>query len=109
MPANTAFNANVNGATIGLVYAFGSPTGSPQNNGITAVPVVIGDLLTYTFDVKNDSNLSVTYETSIDLVTWTTPQPVSPGTGSTPAGFLKKQVQVIGSGKLFVRINVTHP
>ena len=109
MPANTAFNANVNGATIGLVYAFGSPNGSPQNNGITAVPVVIGDQLTYTFDVKNDSNLSVTYETSIDLVTWTTPQPVSAGTGSTPAGFLKKQVQVIGSGKLFVRINVTHP
>jgi autotransporter-associated beta strand protein len=109
MPANTAFNANVNGATIGLVYAFGSSNGSPQNNGITAVPVVIGDQLTYTFDVKNDSNLSVTYETSIDLVTWTTPQPVSAGTGSTPAGFLKKQVQVIGSGKLFVRINVTHP
>ena len=109
MPANTAFNANVNGATIGLVYAFGSPSGSPQNNGITAVPVMMGDQLTYTFDVKNDSNLAVTYETSIDLVTWATPQPVSAVTGSTPAGFLKKQVQVIGSGKLFVRINVTHP
>jgi len=109
MPANTPFNANVNGATIGLVYAFDSPTGSPKNNGVKAVPVVIGDQLTYTFDVKNDPNLTVRYQTSIDLVAWTDPQPVSEGTGSTPAGFLKKQVQVIGSGKLFVRINVTHP
>ena len=109
MPANTAFNANVNGATIGLMYAFGSPNGSPQNNGVTAVPVMIGDQLTYSFDVKNDSNLTVTYQTSIDLVAWTDPQPVSAGTGVSPTGFLKKQVQVTGSGKLFVRINVTHP
>ena len=66
-----------------------------------------GNQLTYTFDVKDDSALTVTYQTSTDLVTWTTAQDVSPGTGVAPTGFLKKQVQATGSGKLFIRINVT--
>ena len=106
----TPFNAaTANGAQVGLVYAFGSASGMPQNNGVTAVPVMNGNQLTYAFDVKDDSALTVTYQTSSDLVSWTTPVSVSAGTGTTPSGFLKKQVQVTGSGKLFVRINVTHP
>ena len=109
LPTDTAFDAKVDGVTVGLRYAFNSANGMPQNNGVTAVPVMIGDQLTYTFDVKDDSALTVTYQTSIDLLTWTTPQGVSAGTGSTPAGFLKKQVQVTGLGRLFVRIKVTHP
>ena len=109
LPTDTAFDAKVDGVTVGLRYAFNSANGMPQNNGVTAVPVMIGDQLTYTFDVKDDSALTITYQTSIDLLTWTTPQGVSLGTGSTPAGFLKKQVQVTGLGRLFVRIKVTHP
>jgi autotransporter-associated beta strand protein len=105
----TAFNAKVNGVTAGLVYSFGSANGMPQNNGVTAVPVMSGNQLTYTFDVKDDSALTVTYQTSSDLVTWTAAQPVSVGAGTPPAGFVKKQVQATGSGKLFVKINVTHP
>jgi autotransporter-associated beta strand protein len=105
----TAFNAKVNGVTTGLVYSFGSANGMPQNNGVTAIPVMNGNQLTYTFDVKNDSALTVTYQTSSDLVTWTVAQPVSVGTGTSPAGFVKKQAQATGSGKLFVKINVTHP
>jgi hypothetical protein len=105
----TAFNAKVNGVTAGLVYSFGSANGMPQNNGVTAIPVMNGNQLTYTFDVKNDSALTVTYQTSSDLVTWTVAQPVSVGTGTSPAGFVKKQAQATGSGKLFVKINVTHP
>ena len=106
----TPFNAaTANGAQVGLVYAFGSASGMPQNNGVTAVPVMNGNQLTYAFDVKDDSALTVTYQTSSDLVSWTTPVSVSAGTGTTPSGFLKKQVQVTGSGKLFVRINVTRP
>jgi len=106
----TPFNAvTANGAQVGLVYAFGSASGMPQNNGVTAVPVMNGNQLTYAFDVKDDSALTVTYQTSTDLVTWTTAHAVSVGTGSSPTGFLKKQVQVTGSGKLFVKINVTHP
>jgi hypothetical protein len=66
-----------------------------------------GNQLTYTFDVKDDSALTVTYQTSSDLVTWTTAQAVSPGTGAAPSGFLKKQAQATGTGKLFIRINVT--
>ena len=106
----TPFNAaTANGTQVGLVYAFGSASGMPQNNGVAAVPVMNGNELTYALDVKDDSALTITYQTSSDLVTWTTPVAVSAGTGSSPAGFLKKQVQVNGSGKLFVRINVTHP
>jgi hypothetical protein len=96
-----------------LKYAFGSANGMPQNNGVTAVPVIAQlqngyQQMTYTFDVKDDSPpLTVTYQTSTDLVTWTTAQSVSPGTGAAPSGFLKKQVQVTGSDRLFVRLNVS--
>jgi autotransporter-associated beta strand protein len=107
VPAGTAFNAKVNGVTVGLAYAFGSTNGSPRNNGVTAVPVMNGNQLTYAFDLVNDPALTATYQTSTDLVTWTTPVAVSAGTGTTPSGFLKKQVQVTGAGKLFIRVNVT--
>jgi autotransporter-associated beta strand protein len=104
----TPFNAaTANGAQVGLVYAFGSASGMPQNNGVTAVPVMNGNQLTYAFDLVNDPALTATYQTSTDLVTWTTPLALSAGTGTTPSGFLKKQVQVTGSGKLFIRVNVT--
>ena len=107
LSSTTPFNAaTANGVQIGLVYAFGSHSGMPQNNGVTALPVMSGNQLTYTFDVKDDSALTVTYQTSSDLVTWTTAQAVSAGTGSSPTGFVKKQVQATGSAKLFVRINV---
>jgi len=112
LQAGTAFDAMINGVAVGLKYAFASANGMPQNNGVTAVPVIAqlqnGDQqMTYTFDVKDDSALTVTYQTSSDLVTWTTAQAVSAGTGSSPTGFVKKQVQVTGSDRLFVRINVT--
>jgi hypothetical protein len=90
-----------------LKDAFGSANGMPQNNGVTALPVMSGNQLTYTFDVKDDSALTVKYQTSTDLVTWTTAQDVSAGTGAAPTGFLKKQVQVTGSDRLFVRLKVT--
>ena len=108
----TPFDAKVDGVVVGLKYAFGSASGMPQNNGVTAVPVIAqlpnGDQqMTYTFDVKDDSALTVTYQTSTDLVIWTTPRDVSPvGAGPSPS-FLKKQVQVTGLNRLFVRINVT--
>jgi autotransporter-associated beta strand protein len=115
LPADTAFNAKLDGVTaVGLKYAFASANGMPQNDGVTAVPVIAQlpngiQQLTYTFDVKVDSALTVTYQTSTDLVEWapTPAQAVSDGTGSSPTGFLKKQVQVTGSDRLFVRINVT--
>jgi autotransporter-associated beta strand protein len=107
LPAGTAFDAKVNGVTVGLAYAFGSSNGSPRSNGVTAVPVMSGNQLTYTFDVKDDSALTVTYQTSSDLVTWSAAQPISLGTGSSPEGFVKKQAQATGSGKLFIKINVT--
>jgi hypothetical protein len=118
LPADTAFDAKVNGVAVGLNYAFGSANGMPQNNGVTAVPVIDqlpnGDQqMTYTFDVKEDffdmnfPSRTVTYQTSTDLVTWTTAEDVSPGTGAVLTGFLKRQVVVTGSDRLFVRLNVT--
>jgi hypothetical protein len=108
LPTDTAFDAKVDGVTVGLRYAFDSANGMPQNNRVTAVPVMIGDQLTYTFDLKDDSALTATYQSSSDLVTWTAAQDVSPGTGVAAPGFLKKQVQVTGLGRLFIRIKVTH-
>jgi hypothetical protein len=112
LPAGTAFDAMINGVAVGLKYAFASANGMPQNSGVTAVPVIAqlqnGDQqMTYTFDVKDDSALTVTYQTSTDLVTWEPALAVADGTGTAPAGFVRKQVQATGSGKLFVRINVT--
>jgi hypothetical protein len=85
----------------------------PQNSGVTAVPVIAqlpnGDQqMTYTFDVKEDSALTVTYQTSTDLVNWTTwPADKATAVVGAPTGFLKKQVEFTSSGKLFIRINVT--
>jgi hypothetical protein len=113
LPAGTAFDAKVNGVAVGLKYAFGSASGMPQNNGVTAVPVIAqlqgGDQqMTYTFDVKEDSALTVTYQTSTDLVTWTSwPADKAAVLVGAPPGFLKKQVQFTGSERLFVRINIT--
>jgi hypothetical protein len=120
LPADTAFDAKVNGVAVGLKYAFGSASGMPQNNGVTAVPVIDqlpngNQQMTYTFDVKEDffdmnfPSRTVTYQTSTDLVTWEPPlgEAVTAGSGSSTEGFVKKQVQVSGLSKLFIRIKVT--
>jgi len=107
LAAGTAFDARVNGVQVGLMYAFGTATGSPANNGVVAAPTMSGNTMTYVFDVKNDSAIGVTYQTSTDLVNWSVAQPVGTNSGTSPTGFLKKQVQVSGSGKLFIKLNVT--
>ena len=108
LAAGTAFDARVNGVQVGLAYAFGTATGSPANNGVVAVPTMSGNTMTYVFDVKNDSALGVTYQTSTDLVNWSEASPVlASSQTSSIDGFLKKQVQVSGSGKLFIKLNVT--
>jgi len=120
LPANTAFDAKVNGVAVGLKYAFGSASGMPQNNGEVAVPVITqlpngNQQMTYTFDVKEDffdmnfPSRTVTYQTSTDLVTWEPPlgEAVTAGSGSSTEGFVRKQVQVSGLSKLFIRIKVT--
>jgi hypothetical protein len=109
LTAGAAFNATVNGVQAGLIYAFGSSNGSPQNNGVSAFPVMNGTQMSYTFDVVNDPVLIVSYQTSTDLLNWSSAQLVSAETGISPIGFLKKKVQVAGVAKLFLRINVTHP
>ena len=107
LAAGTAFDARVNGLQVGLMYAFGTATGSPANNGVAAAPTMSGNTMTYVFDIKNDSAIGVTYQTSTDLVNWSVAQPVGTNSGTSPTGFLKKQVQVSGSGKLFIKLNVT--
>ena len=109
MAAGTAFNATVNGAQVGLVYAFGTASGSPANNGVVAVPTMSGNEMTYVFDRVVDSALTVKAFTSSNLVTWTEVAVVSATGGVTPANFIKQKVVATGVGKLFVKISVTHP
>ncbi len=109
LAAGTAFNALVNGAQVGLVYAFGTASGSPANNGVVAVPTMSGNEMTYVFDRVIDSALTVKAFTSSNLVTWTEVPVVSATGGVTPANFIKQKVVATGAGKLFVKISVTHP
>ena len=108
LPAGTGFDALVNGAQVGLVYAFGTASGSPANNGVMAVPTMSGNEMTYVFDRVIDPALTVKAFTSSNLVTWTEVAVVSAAGGVTPANFIKQKVVATGVGKLFVKISVTH-
>jgi len=108
LPAGTAFDATLNGTQLGLVYAFGTASGSPANNGVVAVPTMSGNELTYVFDRVVDSALTVKAFTSSNLVTWTEVPVVSATSGVTPANFIKLKVVATGAGKLFVKISVSH-
>lgn len=109
LAVGTAFDAKVNGAQVGLVYAFGTASGSPANNGVVSVPTMSGNEMTYVFDRVVDSALTVKAFKSSDLVTWTEVPVVSAPGGVTPTNFLKQKVVATGVGKLFVKISVTHP
>ena len=109
LAAGTAFDARVNGVQVGLVYAFGTVSGSPANNGLVAVPTMSGNEMTYVFDRVIDPALAVKAYTSPDLVAWTEVPVVSATGGVTPANFIKQKVVATGVGKLFVKISVTHP
>ena len=106
---STAFNADANGDGIkeGIQYAFNAA--SPRLGTSPATITRSGNTLTYTFDIRNDSALSIVAELSTNLISWT-PQASSVITTTTGAGagYTRKIVTITTSEpKAFVRLQVT--
>jgi beta-glucanase (GH16 family) len=106
---STAFNADANadGVKEGIKYAFNAAT--PQLGTSPATIVRSGSTLTYTFDIRNDSALSIVAELSNNLTSWT-PQASSVITTTTGAatGYVRKIVTITTTDpKTFVRLQVT--
>jgi beta-glucanase (GH16 family) len=106
---STAFNADANGDGVkeGIKYAFNAA--SPQLGSSPATITRSGNTLTYTFDIRNDSAISVVAELSTNLTSWT-PQAssvITNGTGAA-AGFTRKIVTITTTEpKAFIRLQVT--
>jgi beta-glucanase (GH16 family)/cyclophilin family peptidyl-prolyl cis-trans isomerase len=109
IPTTTAFNADANGDGVkeGIKYAFNAA--SPQLNSAPATITRTGNTLTYTFDIRNDSAISVVAELSTNLTSWT-PQASSVITNGTGAatGYTRKIVTIpTTEPKAFIRLQVT--
>ena len=106
---STAFNADANadGVKEGIQYAFNAA--SPRLGTSPATITRSGNTLTYTFDIRNDSAISIVAELSTNLTSWT-PQAgsvITNGTGAA-AGYTRKIVTITTSEpKTFVRLQVT--
>jgi len=106
---STAFNADANadGVKEGIKYAFNAA--SPQLGSTPATITRSGNTLSYTFDIRNDSALSIVAELSTNLTSWT-PQSSSVITSTTGAatGYVRKIVTITTTEpKAFVRLQVT--
>jgi hypothetical protein len=91
----------------GIKYAFNAT--SPQFGASPATIVRSGSTLTYTFDIRNDSALSIVAELSTNLTSWT-PQASSVITTTTGAaiGYSRKIVTITTTEpKAFIRLQVT--
>ena len=91
----------------GIKYAFNAA--SPQLGSNPATITRSGNTLTYTFDIRNDSALSIVAELSTNLTSWT-PQGssvITNGTGAA-AGYTRKIVTISTTEpKAFIRLLVT--
>ena len=106
---SVAFNADANGDGIpeGIKYAFNAA--SPQLGSTPATISRSGNTLTYTFDIRNDSTLSVVAQLSTNLTNWTN-QASSVITNGTEAatGYIRKIVTITTTEpRAFIRLQVT--
>jgi beta-glucanase (GH16 family) len=106
---STAFNADANGDGVkeGIKYAFNAA--SPQLGSNPATITRSGNNLVYTFDIRNDSAISIVAELSTNLTSWT-PQASSVITTTTGAatGYVRKIVTITTTEpKAFIRLQVT--
>jgi beta-glucanase (GH16 family) len=104
-----AFNADANGDGVkeGIKYAFNAA--SPQLNSSPATITRSGNTLTYTFDIRNDSALTVVAQLSTNLTSWTDQagSVITNGTGAA-AGYIRKIVTITTTEpKAFIRLQVT--
>jgi beta-glucanase (GH16 family) len=105
----TAFNADANGDGVkeGIKYAFNAA--SPQLNSSPATITRTGTTLTYTFDIRDDSALTVVAQLSTNLTSWADQagSVISNGTGA-PTGYIRKIVTITTTEpKAFIRLQVT--
>ena len=106
---STAFNADANadGVKEGIKYAFNAA--SPQLNSAPATITRSGSTLTYTFDIRSDSALTVVAQLSTNLTSWTDQagSVITNGTGAA-AGYIRKIVTITTTEpKAFIRLQVT--
>jgi len=106
---STAFNADANGDGVkeGIKYAFNGAT--PQLGTSPATIVRSGSTLTYTFDICNDTALSIVVQLSTNLTSWTSQASsvITNGTGAA-AGYIRKIVTITTTEpKAFIRLQVT--
>ena len=106
---STAFNADANGDGVkeGIKYAFNAA--SPQLNSSPATITRSGNTLTYTFDIRSDSALTVVAQLSTNLTSWTDQagSVITNGTGAA-AGYTRKIVTIpTTEPKAFIRLQVT--
>jgi len=109
---STAFNADANsdGVKEGIMYAFNGA--SPRLGTSAATIIRSGSTLTYTFDIRSDTALSIVAEYSTDLTNWI-PQGSSVITNGAGAaiGYTRKIVTITTSSpqptKAFIRLKVT--
>lgn len=106
---STAFNADANGDGVkeGIKYAFNAA--SPQLGSSPATIARLGNTLTYTFDIRNDSALTVVAQLSTNLTSWTdqASSVITNGTGAA-AGYTRKIVTITTTEpKAFIRLQVT--
>jgi hypothetical protein len=112
LDTSVAFNADANGDGVkeGIKYAFNAA--SPQLGSTPATIARSGSTLTYTFDIRNDSALTVVAQLSTNLTSWTdqASSVISDGTGAA-AGYTRKIVTITTSApqptKAFIRLKVT--
>jgi beta-glucanase (GH16 family) len=111
---STAFNADANGDGVkeGIKYAFNAA--SPRLGTNPATIARSGSTLTYTFDIRNDTNLSLNVQFSNNLSAWTTltgstsPTVSIVETSGAATGYTRKIVTIpTTEPKAFVRLQVT--
>lgn len=104
-----AFNADANGDGVkeGIKYAFNAA--SPQLGTSPATIARSGSTLTYTFDIRNDSALTVVAQLSTNLTSWADQagSVITTGTGAA-TGYVRKIVTISTTEpRAFIRLQVT--
>ncbi|NBT48162.1 MAG: hypothetical protein EBT07_10195, partial [Actinobacteria bacterium] len=105
---STAFNADANGDGVkeGIKYAFNAA--SPQLGSSPATITRSGNTLTYTFDIRNDSALTVVAQLSTNLTSWADQPSTVITTGAVTGEYVRKIVTITTTEpKAFIRLQVT--
>ncbi|MEO0054976.1 MAG: hypothetical protein RLZZ50_923, partial [Verrucomicrobiota bacterium] len=111
LSTSLAFDADGDGDGVaeGVRYAFGDA--SPRLGTSPAALSRDGNAYTYTFDVRDDTDLVLTPEVSNDLASWTTATnyTLTPTTGAS-SGFVRHVlvVNTTPAGRVFFRLRVAN-